>query len=115
MLAGELYAANGDHTTAFQNYEKIMRPFVEVNQNLARKAAKLMKTKERKTILSWLTKKMLDVLPGAAIKFVLDLATRRMEIATEVWSLVEHKATETARFSIRGFMAIEPGKKVTRC
>ena len=32
VLAGELGAANGNHTLAFANYEKRMRPFVETNQ-----------------------------------------------------------------------------------
>ncbi|PZW25296.1 hypothetical protein EI42_04348 [Thermosporothrix hazakensis] len=45
---------------------------------------------------------------------LLNLATRQMEIATEVWSRVEPKATGTARFSIRGSIVIEPRKKITR-
>ena len=32
VLAGELAAANGNHTLAFANYEKSMRGFVETNQ-----------------------------------------------------------------------------------
>lgn len=34
ILAGEL-ASHEDHRKAFENYEKIMRPFAEANQNLA--------------------------------------------------------------------------------
>lgn len=32
ILAGELYAAKGEHTKAFAEYNKKMRPFVEANQ-----------------------------------------------------------------------------------
>jgi 2-polyprenyl-6-methoxyphenol hydroxylase-like FAD-dependent oxidoreductase len=32
VLAGELAAANGNHTLAFANYEKNLREFVETNQ-----------------------------------------------------------------------------------
>jgi hypothetical protein len=33
ILAGELKAANGNHTQAFQRYNELMRPFVDINQN----------------------------------------------------------------------------------
>ena len=48
VLAGELHEAKGNHKIAFQNYEKIMRSFVEKNQNLAKKSANLMNAKEHK-------------------------------------------------------------------
>jgi hypothetical protein len=34
VLAGELAAASGAHQTAFAEYEKVMRPFVKINQAL---------------------------------------------------------------------------------
>ncbi len=35
VLAGELAAANGDHTQAFARYEATLRPYVEANQDFA--------------------------------------------------------------------------------
>lgn len=35
VLAGELAAANGDHTRAFARYEATLRPYVEANQHFA--------------------------------------------------------------------------------
>lgn len=42
VLAGELKAAQGDHTRAFQAYEREMRAFVEKNQKIGLSAAKGM-------------------------------------------------------------------------
>ncbi|MCX4823839.1 FAD-dependent monooxygenase [Streptomyces sp. NBC_01142] len=42
ILAGELAAANGDHTVAFERYEREMRPGVELNQKFAESMAKEM-------------------------------------------------------------------------
>jgi 2-polyprenyl-6-methoxyphenol hydroxylase-like FAD-dependent oxidoreductase len=35
VLAGELAAAGGDHRVAFAEYERVLRPFVDLNQRLA--------------------------------------------------------------------------------
>ncbi|MEU9011033.1 FAD-dependent monooxygenase [Streptomyces sp. NPDC048479] len=42
ILAGELAAANGDHSVAYERYERLMRPGVEVNQKFAQGFAKEM-------------------------------------------------------------------------
>jgi 2-polyprenyl-6-methoxyphenol hydroxylase-like FAD-dependent oxidoreductase len=42
ILAGELAAANGDHTVAYERYERGMRPGVELNQKFAEGFAKEM-------------------------------------------------------------------------
>ncbi|MFF3454568.1 FAD-dependent monooxygenase [Streptomyces sp. NPDC002730] len=42
ILAGELAAANGDHSVAYERYESLMRPGVEVNQKFAEGFAKEM-------------------------------------------------------------------------
>jgi 2-polyprenyl-6-methoxyphenol hydroxylase-like FAD-dependent oxidoreductase len=39
VLAGELAAAHGEHTTGFRAYESAMRPYVEKNQAFGRKMA----------------------------------------------------------------------------
>jgi 2-polyprenyl-6-methoxyphenol hydroxylase-like FAD-dependent oxidoreductase len=51
VLAGELAAA-GTYQAAFRQYEKEMRPFVMLNQELGLKAANLMKSKERKNLFT---------------------------------------------------------------
>ncbi|MFD5327451.1 FAD-dependent monooxygenase [Streptomyces sp. NPDC127092] len=47
VLAGELAAAGGDHVTAFEMYEKEMRPGVELNQKFAASFAKEMTVSSR--------------------------------------------------------------------
>lgn len=43
VLAGELSEAQGDHQIAFSRYEKLMRPFANKNQALAKMSASIMK------------------------------------------------------------------------
>ena len=50
VLAGELAAPSGAYQTAFRQYEEEMHPFVVVNQELGRKAANLMRSKEKKNV-----------------------------------------------------------------
>jgi len=40
ILAGELKEANGDYQTAFSNYEKIFKPFIDQKQQIAQNFAK---------------------------------------------------------------------------
>lgn len=42
VLAGELAAARGDHRVAYRNYERVMRPGIELNQRFAERFAKEM-------------------------------------------------------------------------
>ena len=44
VLAGELATAPGAYPTAFAEFEKVMRPFIEANQALGLKSAKLMRS-----------------------------------------------------------------------
>jgi len=55
ILAGELYANEGDYKKAFKSYEKQMRHFVEKNQKLADTSLALFEGK----IVSWLFTKMM--------------------------------------------------------
>ncbi|MDG4864111.1 FAD-dependent monooxygenase [Streptomyces sp. T-3] len=50
VLAGELAAAGGDHVAAYENYEKEMRPGVEMNQKFAEGFAKEMTVSSRRKI-----------------------------------------------------------------
>ena len=47
VLAGELAAASRAYQTAFQQYEKEIRPFVALNQELGLKSANLMRSKRK--------------------------------------------------------------------
>src|SRR5262249_15675248 len=42
VLAGELVAAGGDHEAAFAEYDRVMRPFIAVNQALGIQSAQFM-------------------------------------------------------------------------
>ncbi|MFD7441791.1 FAD-dependent monooxygenase [Streptomyces sp. NPDC059909] len=61
VLAGELAAARGDHTAAYENYERVMRPGIEMNQRFAERFAKEMTVASRRGIAMRLW--MLRVLP----------------------------------------------------
>jgi hypothetical protein len=50
----ELAAASGAHPRAFAEFENVTRPFVEANQALGLKSAKLMRSGERKSVVDWL-------------------------------------------------------------
>ncbi|HEY9374245.1 FAD-dependent monooxygenase [Streptomyces sp.] len=65
-LAGELAAAAGDHTVAFDAYERVMRPGVEQNQKFAEGFAKEMTVSSRRKIGMRLF--MLRVLPRTPLK-----------------------------------------------
>jgi 2-polyprenyl-6-methoxyphenol hydroxylase-like FAD-dependent oxidoreductase len=60
VLAGEIMAAEGDHTVAFPGYERKMREFVRKNQVFGQKAVKQF---ARGRLMVWLQAKMIRMLP----------------------------------------------------
>lgn len=65
VLAAELVAAGGDHTAAFDAYERRMRPFVEVNQKLGPANIKRMVMRtETQVRLSMMMLGLMARLPG---------------------------------------------------
>lgn len=92
VLAGELAAASGAYQTAFQEYEREMRPFVSLNQELAVRAAKLMKPKERRVSM-WLVEQIMRIAPGRMIEFFIARSTRRIQHAANAIALKDY-ATE---------------------
>jgi len=50
ILAGELKAANGDHTIAFDQYESIFKPFIDRKQKIAQSFAKSLVPKSKSGI-----------------------------------------------------------------
>jgi 2-polyprenyl-6-methoxyphenol hydroxylase-like FAD-dependent oxidoreductase len=102
VLAGELAAASGAYQTAFQKYEREMRPFVALNQELAVRSAKLMRPKE-KHVFTWLLEQIMRIAPGRMIEFFIDRSTRRIQHAANAITLnrTRCKSPELRRAKIR--------------
>jgi len=92
VLAGELAAASGAYQTAFRQYEEEMRPFVMVNQELGRKAADLMRSKEKKNAFGWLLEQIMRVAPGRMVEFIINRSTRRIHQAANAIILKDYAA-----------------------
>jgi 2-polyprenyl-6-methoxyphenol hydroxylase-like FAD-dependent oxidoreductase len=67
VLAGELAAASGAYRGAFQEYEKVMRPYVRLNQELGMRSANLMRSKEKATPGMWLMNQLMRIAPGRMV------------------------------------------------
>jgi 2-polyprenyl-6-methoxyphenol hydroxylase-like FAD-dependent oxidoreductase len=90
VLAGELAAASGAYQTAFDRYEKEMRPFVTLNQALGLKSANLMRSKEQKSVSAWLLKKAMQLAPGRMVESFINRSTRRIHAAANSISLKDY-------------------------
>jgi len=97
VLAGELAAASGAYQTAFQRYEREMRPFVALNQELGVRSASLMRSKER-NVSAWLLEQAMRIAPGRMIQLFIDRSTRRIQHAANAIALKDY-ATERAASS----------------
>jgi 2-polyprenyl-6-methoxyphenol hydroxylase-like FAD-dependent oxidoreductase len=92
VLAGELAAASGAYQTAFRRYEEEMRSFVMANQELGRKAANLMRSKEKKNVSGWLLEQIMRVAPGPVVEFIINRSTRRIHQAANAITLKDYAA-----------------------
>jgi 2-polyprenyl-6-methoxyphenol hydroxylase-like FAD-dependent oxidoreductase len=92
VLAGELAAASGNYRTAFDRYEKEMRPFVTLNQDLGLKSAKLMRSKENKNVVTWLLEQAMRLAPGRLLEFFINRSTRRIHEAANAITLKHYSA-----------------------
>lgn len=81
VLAGELALTSGDYRSAFNHFEQEMAPFVHVNQALGIRAAKLMRSHEKKTLFMMIHEQILRIAPGRLIKFYINRASRRINHA----------------------------------
>jgi len=90
VLAGELAAAAGAYQTAFDQYEKELRPFVMLNQALGIKSANLMKSKQRKGVLTWLLEQVLRFAPGRVLQFFINRSTQRIHQAANAITLKDY-------------------------
>ena len=95
VLAGELAAASGVYQAAFQQYERQMRPFVALNQELAVRSAKLMRPKEE-GLSTWLLEQIMRIAPGRLIEFFIDRSTRRIQHAANAITLKDYAPEHAA-------------------
>jgi 2-polyprenyl-6-methoxyphenol hydroxylase-like FAD-dependent oxidoreductase len=94
VLAGELAAASGTYQTGFQQYEREMRPFVALNQELGARSAKLMRQKDKR-VSTWLLEQIMRIASGRMIEFFIHRSTRRIQHAANAITLKDY-ATERA-------------------
>jgi 2-polyprenyl-6-methoxyphenol hydroxylase-like FAD-dependent oxidoreductase len=87
VLAGELAAGSGDHPRAFAEFETAMRPFVEANQALGLKSARLMRSGERKSAGGWLLKQLMRIVPGRMTEWIINRSTKRITRAANAIAL----------------------------
>jgi 2-polyprenyl-6-methoxyphenol hydroxylase-like FAD-dependent oxidoreductase len=92
VLAGELAAASGDHLRAFAEFESVMRPFVEANQALGLKSAKLMRSRERKSVVGWLLKQLMRIMPGRMTEWIIKRSTERITRAANALRLKDYSS-----------------------
>jgi 2-polyprenyl-6-methoxyphenol hydroxylase-like FAD-dependent oxidoreductase len=92
VLAGELAAASGAYQTAFHQYEKEMRPFVMLNQALGIQSANLMKSREKRSVFTWLLEQIMRIAPGRMIEFFINRSTRRIHQAANAIALKDYSA-----------------------
>jgi 2-polyprenyl-6-methoxyphenol hydroxylase-like FAD-dependent oxidoreductase len=91
VLAGELAAAFG-HPRAFAEFESVMRPFVEANQALGLQSAKLMRSGERKSVVGWLLKQLMRIVPGRMTEWIINRSTERITRAANAIRLKDYSS-----------------------
>ncbi len=81
VLAGELAAAGGDHVAAFAEYDRVMRPFVDLNQQLGIQSAAFM-TQDPSAAPAELS--------GEDVEAVIDQSTQRIADAANAITLKDY-------------------------
>jgi 2-polyprenyl-6-methoxyphenol hydroxylase-like FAD-dependent oxidoreductase len=92
VLAGELAATSGNHSRAFTEYESVMRPFVEANQALGLKSAKLMRSGESQSVVGWLLKQLMRIMPGRVTEWIINRSTERITQAANAIRLKDYSS-----------------------
>jgi 2-polyprenyl-6-methoxyphenol hydroxylase-like FAD-dependent oxidoreductase len=92
VLAGELAAASGDHSQAFAEYERAMRPFVEANQALGLRSAKLMRAGDGTSTTGWLVKQLMWLMPGRVTEWIINRSTERIRQAANAIDLKDYSS-----------------------
>jgi len=81
VLAGELAAAQGDHQAAFAEFDRVMRPFIAVNQALGIQSAQFMTQDPASAPVE---------LSGREIEAVIDRSTHRIADAANAITLKDY-------------------------
>lgn len=68
VLAGELAAAQGNHETAFSEYEKTLYKFVKKNQDLVQMNTDLMgENRDPNSLIAWMHNELIQLLPESIV------------------------------------------------
>jgi 2-polyprenyl-6-methoxyphenol hydroxylase-like FAD-dependent oxidoreductase len=97
VLAGELAAASGTPSRAFAEFESVMRPFVEANQALGLKSAKVMRSGERKSVGGWLLKQLMRIMPGRMTEWLINRSTERITRAANAIRLKDYSSLSKSK------------------
>src|SRR6516225_6361358 len=92
VLAGELAAACGTHLRAFVEFEGAMRPFVEANQALGLRSAKLMRAGDGTSTTGWLLTQLMSVVPGRTTEWLINRSTERITRAANAICLKDYSS-----------------------
>src|SRR6516162_8876075 len=90
VLAGELAATSGAYPRAFAEFENVLRPFVEANQALGLRSAKLMRSGEKKSVVGWLLKQLMRMVPGRMTEWIINRSTARITRAANAIRLKDY-------------------------
>lgn len=92
VLAGELAATSRAHLHAFAEFENVMRPFVEANQALGLKSAKLMSSGKSQSVGGWLLKQSMRIVPGRMTEWIINRSTERITRAANAIRLKDYSS-----------------------
>jgi hypothetical protein len=67
-----------------------MRSFIEANQALGLKSAKLMRSGERKSVVGWILKQLMQIGPGRMTKRIVNRSTERITQAANAIHLKDY-------------------------
>jgi hypothetical protein len=87
---GDQREALCDENTA--EFENVMRPFVEANQALGRKSAKIMRSGERKSFPGWLLKQLMRIMLGPVTEWLINRGTERIRRAANAICLKDYSS-----------------------
>jgi len=86
VLAGEMFGSPDCSQAAFSRYEELMRPFIKMNQDLARLSARIM----RDSFYSNWVYRLAALLPGKVVEYFKKLALKRTTKAANALNLKDY-------------------------
>lgn len=92
ILASELALSKGNFKTAFDNFEQEIRSFVNINQALGIRGAKLFKLQEKKNLFTSIVIKLINMLPGQMLEFISYLSTKNVHRAANSIVLKDYES-----------------------